>query len=70
VKTSGSLRAESKAQRALLDLLRAPYMGGQAPAIATTNACVLLGHPAKHDIDLEHKQDWEKGCCCGHREWV
>jgi hypothetical protein len=63
-------RSEAKMQRALRDLLLAQYVGSEATAMARTNACILLGHPAKHPIKVEHKQDWERGCPCGHRDWL
>lgn len=50
-----------------LDLLRRQYQKDTA-ALVTTSACVALGHPPKHPISPEHKQDWERGCCCGARD--
>ena len=67
--TPGWRRANAL-QIALLDVLRAPYVGGSAPAIARTSACALLGHPPKYATDPAEKTESERGCICGMRDWV
>jgi len=47
-------------EKALLDMLHAPYIG--MVAWAATSACVLLGHPK---IDPENQPD---RCYCRHKE--
>ena len=34
-------------RKVITDLLEAPYIGGPAPAITKTNACIELGHPKR-----------------------
>jgi hypothetical protein len=56
-------------QKMTLDVLRRQYQPDTAQMV-TTSACAALGHPPRHDMPVDEKAGWQKGCCCGMRKWI